>query len=1618
MAVCWALLLVAAPQALAAPRTKVAEIPTTGSYGVAFDAHGDAWIGEEGGSFSEDKPYPSTEKIEELSGGIKGDFAVDSANGYLYVAKNGGYGPGNENVIEVFKPLEGHLVHVEGLTQPVVNSGTPPSSSVVVDNATGPYDGTVYVLDTCSEACPVAIHAYESDGQPAELAAGFNVPETATEIAIDGEGNVYAYDGGYGGLGEIEEYKSSGEFVRTFTGSDPEYFEAREHFSPINSQGYLYQAAGEKVEILSPTSTPEVTYQPVTEPTQTAGTLNATVDPRKTDGGGNITECRFEYVETSKYKLEAENPYIEGQTVACLNGEGEVIGTSGSPIESSATVHAEISALKTETTYHYRLVATNGAGSEATRYGADQTYAPHQVHGLLTGEPSEVEAHGALLHGTFFGSGEATHYYFEWGTTEKYGEDTAVPPGEVVSPGAGVLEKLSFNLNDLEPNTVYHYRIVAENSQGVSHGEDRAFRTSHSQPVIKEFVTEVQADSAVLRAHINPGGIETTYHFEYGTSACSSQPDPCAATPVPDENIGHGRTFQSVSTHLGALHPSTVYHYRVIATNERSPTGGTAGAEQTFTTFPFVPQVNDTCPNVHSRQQTGAALLLDCRAYELVSDPDTNGFDVESNLIEGQNPFPGYPEASGATGTSRLLYGIHDGGIPGTGHPTDRGLDPYVATRGPEGWTTEYVGIPADGTPSTVPFASTLEEADAGLDTFAFGGSEICKPCFGPGHTEVGLPVHLPNGELTQGMEGSIPQPAAKTAGYVAKQLSADGTHLVFGSTSQLAPGGNADGAEPSIYDRDLKTEETHVVSNEPGGTPIPCLTNCETDGIAELDISSNGSHILLGQLVEESEGARYWHLFMNVGDSLHTAELTPGASEGVRFDGMTADGTKVFFSSDEHLTHEDEEHSGADIYMWEEGSPLTLISKGEKEEPGAPGDTASCDPASNTAHSHWNTTETNEENCGVLAVGGRGGVASSGSTVYFLSPELLDGVAHGVQNAPNLYSARPGSAPHFVTTLESSANAPLPLSEHPFRRSVVAGAADELAGVAIDYSDGDVYTMSNPPQAGEVWKLDSSGDRVANFGIEGKVSGGECEGHSFYNAYDLPGAIAVDNDPSSPSYRDLYAPSLENEFVDKFSPSGKCLGSIPVRVPSAVAVNPSNGDLYVTSGFRNNPSVKVFAPSADEESTPIMEFPTIEAANGIAVDSHGTVYVTNGSLANEIGEAVAYTASGTLIGKLASPAGGVAVDTAGDPEENPDYNHVYVEEDGQVTEFQPAVGETLGAQIGGPTGAGLIGGNAQGSPPTGIAVDAGTIDATSIQSGKLFEFGFRIIPPDPETDNPLVLDSVGEPEVRHTSDFQINRSGNEAVFTSTLPLTGYDSNDHHEIFRYDVPTTTLTCVSCNPTGEQPSGDSTLALNGASLTADGRVFFNSNEALIDRDLNEKEDVYEWEPEGAGPTQGRCAPTSPTFTRASGGCLDLISTGISPYNSSLLTASSDGTDAFFFTREALVHGDDNGSRVRVYDARVEGGFPFIPPPVPCKASDECHGAGSPPPPPTNIQSVGQSPGGNESSINSTEEKCKKGFVKKHGTCVKKPMHNKHHKHHKRVRHERSKKHRAKKGSVHS
>jgi hypothetical protein len=176
-----------------------------------------------------------------------------------------------------------------------------------------------------------------------------------------------------------------------------------------------------------------------------------------------------------------------------------------------------------------------------------------------------------------------------------------------------------------------------------------------------------------------------------------------------------------------------------------------------------------------------------------------------------------------------------------------------------------------------------------------------------------------------------------------------------------------------------------------------------------------------------------------------------------------------------------------------------------------------------------------------------------------------------------------------------------------------------------------------------------------------------------------------------------------------------------------------------------------------------------------------------------------------------------------------------------------------------------------------------------------------------------------------------------------------------------------------------------------SLTGDGRVFFNTDDQLATFDTDKKGDVYEWEPSGTG----NCQSGSPSFGKATGSCLALISAGTGAFSSGLLSASSDGADTYFFTRDSLVTQDQNGPTMKIYDARAEGGFPYLFPPEPCKASDECHGASSPAPGPLDIGSSTLAP--------TVPEGCKRGFVKSHGKCVRK--HRRKHHRRKKANHQR-------------
>ena len=136
------------------------------------------------------------------------------------------------------------------------------------------------------------------------------------------------------------------------------------------------------------------------------------------------------------------------------------------------------------------------------------------------------------------------------------------------------------------------------------------------------------------------------------------------------------------------------------------------------------------------------------------------------------------------------------------------------------------------------------------------------------------------------------------------------------------------------------------------------------------------------------------------------------------------------------------------------------------------------------------------------------------------------------------------------------------------------------------------------------------------------------------------------------------------------------------------------------------------------------------------------------------------------------------------------------------------------------------------------------------------------------------------------------------------------------------------------------------------LSDDGRLFFNSDDALVPLDVNGTWDVYEFEPVGVGTCTKETSSGSDEYVPAENGCVGLISSGESDEESAFLDASESGGDVFFLTTAQLVP-QDTDSAYDVYDAHectsASPCFsaPAVSPPA-CVTADSCRAAPTPQP----------------------------------------------------------------------
>jgi hypothetical protein len=294
-----------------------------------------------------------------------------------------------------------------------------------------------------------------------------------------------------------------------------------------------------------PTS-PGATTNPANNVASNSATLNGTVNPH-----GLTTTVYFQYGTTISYGSATPNQTFTGNTTRSVTGN--------------------VSGLTASRTYHFRIVAHNSAG---TTYGNDRTFTTLSPTGppvVITKLATLVASYSATLNGSLDPHGLTTTVYFQYGTTTSYGLTTAPQ-----SKSGNTYQNILANISGLMAGTTYHFRIVATNSAGTRYGADRTFTAlSPTGPpvVITNPATNVTSSSATLKGTVDPHGLNTSVHFQYGTTTSYG------STTASQTKTGN--TYQNVSANISGLSAHRTYHFRIVATNSA---GTRYGADKTFRT--------------------------------------------------------------------------------------------------------------------------------------------------------------------------------------------------------------------------------------------------------------------------------------------------------------------------------------------------------------------------------------------------------------------------------------------------------------------------------------------------------------------------------------------------------------------------------------------------------------------------------------------------------------------------------------------------------------------------------------------------------------------------------------------------------------------------------------------------------------------------------------------------------------------------------------------------------------------------------------------------------------------------------------------------------------------------
>jgi hypothetical protein len=453
-------------------------------------------------------------------------------------------------------------------------------------------------------------------------------------VAVSSSGNVWISDSN----GNLDEFSDVGNFIRTFTESEGT---PQPGGLAIDSEENLYaiRRFGTKLFVIK--------YESGIEQAGILGTASAlTVVPST----NNI-------LVDSGDSLLLYAPFSEGFVQIPLKSfatEGLAQSHGVAANADASTVYASQQAADNVESFNYVALPTVTAPSASEVSNTVET-----LGGTVEPEGEEVKEcrfeYGLV-------KAEPGHYEHSMACEQK--------PEDIT----GTSVPVSAKVEGLTPGATYHYRLDVSNKNGTGNSTDATFTLFPA--VGGGSFSGVGSSSAVVHATVEPGGVPTSYFFEYGTST-----EYGSRTTL--ESAGASSGPVAVSASLEGLSADTAYHFRVVAS---SADGTERGADASFATFPLA-----------------ISGLPDGRGYEMVS-PLENGYAevVSGTRAAADGSAVAYQGQAPEQGGNGNNAGPNETGV------TAGGSNEYLASRSSTGWTATDIQPEGLNTAGYVAFSSDL----------------------------------------------------------------------------------------------------------------------------------------------------------------------------------------------------------------------------------------------------------------------------------------------------------------------------------------------------------------------------------------------------------------------------------------------------------------------------------------------------------------------------------------------------------------------------------------------------------------------------------------------------------------------------------------------------------------------------------------------------------------------------------------------------------------------------------------------------------------------------------------------------------------------------------------------